>query len=107
MGDFPDFRASYDPTRGIVRIAGLEAPTERYGTYSSNSNPMCGGGPEIDIFGPPASWKPLGDGGATLSMSTGGVHRYDRNWAWGHSFGRGLSRSYVSAIRSSLGVSFT
>jgi hypothetical protein len=106
MSDFPDFRASYDPTKGTVRIAGLEAPTYRYATDVGSSDPMCGGGPEIDIFGQPASWKPLGDDGAALSLSTGGIHPYDRTWAWGHSFGGGERRSYTSSMRSTLQVSF-
>jgi hypothetical protein len=104
--DFPDFGASYDPAKGTVRISGLEAPTYRYATYVGSSDPMCGGGPEIDIFGQPSSWKPLGDGGGALSLSTGGTHAYDRTWAWSHSFGGGERRSYTSSIRSTLRVSF-
>jgi hypothetical protein len=106
MSDFPDFRASYDPLKGTVRIAGLEAPTYRYATYVGSSDPMCGGGPEIDIFGPPPTWKPLGDGGGTLSSSVGGTHPYDHTWAWSHAFGGGERRSYASSMHSTLRVSF-
>jgi hypothetical protein len=107
MGDFPDFRARYDADGGTLRIVGLEAPTSRYGTYVGNDNPMCGGGPEIDIFGAPASWKPLGDGGGVLSLAGSGVHLYNRNWNWTHSFGHGLSRHYVSSMHSTLDVGFS
>lgn len=106
MSDFPDFRASYDPGKGTVRISGLEAPTSRYADQVGSSDPMCGGGPEIDIFGAPASWKPLGDGGGALSLSGGGIHPYDRSWVWAYSFGGGERRSYGSSIRSTLRVSF-
>ena len=106
MGDYPDFRARYDPSAGTLRIVGLEAPTERYGMYvgPAMSDPMCGGGPQIDVFGQPRDWKPLGDGGATLNLSGPGLHRYDRNWTWKHAFGGGLSRNYVSALRSTLQI---
>jgi hypothetical protein len=106
-GDYPDFRTSVDAARGTVRIAGLEAPVYRFSKFVGSTDPMCGGGPEIDVYGPPAHWNPRGDGGAVLSLSNGGVHHYDRNWNWGHSFGGGLRRSYLSSMRSTLLVSFS
>lgn len=106
-GRLSELWTSYNAAQGKVRIAGLETPVFRYGKFVGSNDPMCGGGPEIDVFGAPAHWDPRGDGGAVLSMSTGGVHHYDRDWKWGHSFGGGLSRSYLSAMRSTLQVSFS
>ncbi|HEY4348695.1 MAG TPA: hypothetical protein VGM80_13995 [Gaiellaceae bacterium] len=103
MADYPSFRVSYAEGNGTVRISGLETPAYRYGRYVGSHDPMCGGGPTIDIFGEPASWKPRGEPGAVLDLG-GGVHPYNRTWRWKYSFGRGLRRDYISSMHTKLKV---
>jgi hypothetical protein len=106
MGDFPDFSARYYASTGSVKISGLEAPTSRFGKYSSTKNPMCGGGPEIDMFSPPPSWSPLGPRTATVSLASGGgIHHYDKSWTWHHIFNSDFRRYYTSAMHTSVEVS--
>ena len=66
---------------------------------------MCGGGPEIDIFGAPHSWSPLGQRTVTLPVGAG-AHHYDRKWAWVYRFASGFRRIYASAIHTTLTLSF-
>ena len=97
MSDFPNFRVSYNLAKSQVRLAGLETPVYRYSRFVGSTDPMCGGGPEIDVFGPPAHWNPRGDGGAALPLSGGGVHRYDRNWSGVTRSAGDCARSYLSS----------
>jgi hypothetical protein len=108
MGDYPDFGATYYEAEGSLRLQGLESPTLHYGQYAGGSSSplsMCGGGPEIDIFGAPASWSPLGERAVTLRLGAG-PHHYDRNWAWTVRFASGFRRVYTSAIHTSLVLGF-
>jgi hypothetical protein len=107
-GDYPDFAAIYSADRGTVRVDGLESPTSEYGQYAGGSSDplsMCGGGPEIDIFGAPHSWSPLGERAVTLELGDG-VHHYDRTWAWTYRFSSGFRRIYASAMHTTLALSF-
>ncbi len=104
MGDYPDFLARYSSAGGTLRIGSLESPTMSYGRFSSTSDPMCGGGPTIDIFGAPASWNPLGPGSLAVPL-TGGSVPFDRTWAWTYRFSTGFRRLYSSSLHSKLTVS--
>jgi hypothetical protein len=105
LDDFPSFQASYDPTRGTLQIGGLQSAAERYGRYVGSTDPMCGGGPDIDMFSVPRSWHPGGAPAVTLNIA-GGVHRYDRAWRWTHVFDPRQHRDYVSSMHSTVTVSF-
>jgi hypothetical protein len=106
MGDYPDFLARFSTTAGTLRISQLESPTMSYGQFSSTHNPMCGGGPTIDMFGAPPSWNPLGPGSLTVPLS-GGVTPFDRTWSWTYRFSKEFRRVYTSALHSKLTVSFS
>ena len=106
MGDFPDFSARYYADSGKIKISGLEAPTTRFGKYSRTKDPMCGGGPEIDMFSEPPSWSPLGPRAALVSLGSGSaVQHYDKTWAWHHVFNAEFRRNYTSAMHTSVEVS--
>jgi hypothetical protein len=108
MADYPGFGATYSAAPGTLRIDGLESPASQYGRYvggSSDPLSMCGGGPEIDIFGAPASWSPLGQRTVTLPLGAGARH-YDRTWAWVYKFASGFRRVYASAMHTVLVLSF-
>ncbi len=104
--DFPDFLASYDAANGSLKISGLSSGAVRYGRYVGSKDPMCGGGPDIDMFSTPASWNPAGARSTTLSLSTGGVHHYDKSWRWTHRFDARQRRDYVSSMHTTVQVGF-
>jgi hypothetical protein len=106
-GDYPSFSARYSADSGTLRIDGLESPTSEYGKYGGTLSPlsMCGGGPEIDIFGAPRSWSPLGPRTVTLALGAG-AHHYDRSWNWTYRFSSGFRRLYESAMHTTLTLSF-
>jgi hypothetical protein len=107
-GDYPAFSARYSEGQETLRIDGLESPTSEYGQYAGGSSDpmsMCGGGPEIDIFGAPHSWSPLGQRTVTLQLGAG-AHHYDRTWNWTYKFASGFRRLYTSAIHTTLVLSF-
>jgi hypothetical protein len=107
-GDYPDFSAVYSAARGTLRIDGLESPAGRYGQYvggSSDPLSMCGGGPDIDIFGQPAGWSPLGPR-TIVAQLTAGAHRFDRAWKWTYRFASGFRRLYTSSVHAALLISF-
>jgi hypothetical protein len=105
MDDFPNFGASYDVGRGTLLIKGLQSAAVRYGRYVGSNDPMCGGGPDIDMFSVPRGWNPSGASAVTLNIA-GGVHRYDHVWRWTHTFDARQHRDYVSAMHSTVTVSF-
>jgi hypothetical protein len=106
-GDYPAFDARYSSDSGTLRIDGLESPTSEYGKYAGTSSlmSMCGGGPDIDIFGAPRSWNPLGQRTVTLALGAG-AHHYDRTWKWTYRFASGFRRLYESAMHTTLTLSF-
>jgi hypothetical protein len=103
MGDYPDFHASYDAASGKLKILGLATPVNRYSRQVGSKDPMCGGGPEIDVLGAPPGWNPFGAAGVTLGL-TGGTQRVDRTWRWHRPYGVGAQREYVSSMRSAVQV---
>jgi hypothetical protein len=107
-GDYPDFSATYSAGQGTLRLDGLESPTMQYGRYTGGDQSplsMCGGGPEIDIFGAPKSWNPLGQRAVTLALGAG-AHRFDRIWKWTYKFPSGFRRDYASSIHTTLTLGF-
>lgn len=69
----------------------------------------------MNVFGegkeqsPPAYFNPLG-GGATVKLSKGGTGRYDRSWAWKHTFEAAAGpvpfRQYKVTMRSGVTVTY-
>jgi hypothetical protein len=102
----PTFTAAYDTARRRVSVT-VEAPTFRglKLEFIGNENPLCTGGPGVNVFGQPATFNPLG-AGATVSLAKGGVKRYDRRWTWKHSFAGGAERRYDAKITSQVVVRY-
>jgi hypothetical protein len=98
------FVASFDESQGRLQIRNVEAPTFALSSASS-PDPNCSGGPGVDIFSPPADWSPLGDGGATVSLTAGGSHAFDKTWQWQHPFEGGIARNYNATMHTTLVVS--
>ena len=103
--EFANFGARYDTGSGTLKLIGLQSGAGDYGRYIGSSDPMCGGGPDIDMFSVPPSWHPLGAPTVTLGLS-GGVRHYDRTWRWTHTFDARQHRDYVSSMHSTVVVSF-
>ncbi len=103
--EFANFGARYDTGSGTLKLVGLQSGAGDYGRYIGSSDPMCGGGPDIDMFSVPPSWHPLGASTVTLGLS-GGVRHYDRTWRWTHTFDARQHRDYVSSMHSTVVVSF-
>jgi hypothetical protein len=100
----PSFIASYDTSEGVLRIEGVGAPTFRSGQFVEQSDPKCSGGPAVNIFGAPADWSPMGDGGGTVSLMAGGTHDFEKQWRWQHTFAGGEARDYDAAMTTTLEV---
>jgi hypothetical protein len=105
MDEFANFGARYDSTAGTLKLVDLQSGAGDYGSYVGSSDPMCGGGPDIDMFSVPPSWHPLGASIVTLGLA-GGVHHYDKTWRWTHRFDARQHRDYVSSMHSTVTVSF-
>lgn len=97
------FVASFDESLGQLQIRNVDAPT--FGLSSAFSlDPNCSGGPGVNIFSAPSDWSPLGDGGATVSLTAGGSHSFDKTWQWQHPFEGGVARNYNASMHTTLGV---
>jgi hypothetical protein len=97
------FVASFDESAGQLQIRNVDAPTFALSSAFS-LDPNCSGGPGVDIFSAPADWSPLGDGGATVSLTAGGSHDFDKTWQWQHPFEGGTARNYNAAMHTTLVV---
>lgn len=102
----PSFIASYDPSGGTLMLQ-VQAPTNRESDVQKPRDPLCVGGPGVNVFGAPANFSPLGGGGGTVDIEKGGSIRWDRDWKWTHVFPGDLDRArrdYKAAFRSTLTV---
>jgi hypothetical protein len=102
----PTFTAAYDTADKKLSV-NVEAPTFRGLKYEfiGNENPLCTGGPGVNVFGQPATFNPLG-AGATVSLAKGGAKSYDRKWTWKHVFAGAAERRYDATIRSQVVVRY-
>jgi len=97
----PSFVLAYDPKTDEVAVTHLEAPTFRLAKIVPYSDQNCVGGPGVNVFSAPADWNPLGDDGGRIGdATTTGENRFDKHWAWMHTFAGGQTRDYDATMKS-------